>query len=65
MSQRARPRGAPTREDPTDAHEERNIWNQILSDLKKLQEINSRAAEVSQSIVEAEHEISIHDGMTL
>ncbi|KAI9891484.1 MAG: SAGA HAT/Core module component [Vezdaea aestivalis] len=53
----ARPRNAP-RDDAADATEERNLWSQIVGDVRKLQEINTRAAEVSQTIVEEEHDIN-------
>lgn len=43
-----------TKEDPADAHEERNMWNQIVNDLKRLKVIHVRATEVSNSIVEME-----------
>jgi len=43
-----------TKEDPPDAHEERNLWNQIVQDIKRLKTIWTRAAEVSSSIKEME-----------
>lgn len=43
-----------TKEDPADAHEERNMWNQIVNDLKRLKVIHARATEVSSAIVEME-----------
>jgi hypothetical protein len=43
-----------TKEDPADAHEERNMWNQIVNDLKRLKVIHARATEVSNAIVEME-----------
>ncbi|KAI9851155.1 MAG: SAGA HAT/Core module component [Thelocarpon superellum] len=53
MAARSRPRGAPSKDD--DAHEEeRNMWKQIVTDMKKLKTINARAAEVSRLIVESE-----------
>ena len=42
------------KEDPTDAHEERNMWNQIVTDIKKLKQINAKAAEISAQIVAIE-----------
>lgn len=43
-----------TKEDPADAHEERNMWNQIVNDLKRLKVLHARATEVSNAIVETE-----------
>ena len=54
MAARSRPRAAVAKEDPTDAHEERNMWNQIVTDIKKLRQINTKAAEISTQIVETE-----------
>lgn len=54
MAARNRPRGGLVKEDPADAHEERNMWNQIVSDLKRLKGIHARAAEVSAAIVDME-----------
>lgn len=54
MAARNRPRGGPIKEDLTDAHEERNMWNQIVNDLKRLKTIQVRATEVSKNIVEME-----------
>lgn len=54
MAARSRPRGGMTKEDPPDAHEERNLWNQIVQDIKRLKTIWTRAAEVSSSIKEME-----------
>ena len=52
MAARNRPRGVPSKDD--DAHEERNMWKQIVTDMRKLQTLNARAAEVSQLIVDTE-----------
>ncbi|KAI9807818.1 MAG: hypothetical protein M1825_005123 [Sarcosagium campestre] len=52
MAARSRPRGPPQKDD--DAHEERNMWNQFVTDMKKLKTVNARATEVSRLIVEAE-----------
>ena len=41
-----------------DAHEERNMWSQIVTDLKRLKAVHSRAVEVSKAIVEAEEKLS-------
>lgn len=54
MAARSRPRSALVKDDPTDAHEERNMWNQIVTDIKKLKQINGKAAELSAQIVEME-----------
>lgn len=58
MAARNRPRGGPIKEDPADAHEERNMWNQIVNDLKRLKTIQVRATEVSKTIVEMESNMS-------
>ncbi|KAI9871782.1 MAG: SAGA HAT/Core module component [Pleopsidium flavum] len=54
MAARNRPRGGTAKEDSADAHEERNMWNQIVADMKRLKVINARAAEVSISIKDME-----------
>ncbi|KAI9730839.1 MAG: SAGA HAT/Core module component [Cirrosporium novae-zelandiae] len=54
MAVRNRPRGGFPKEELTDAHEERSIWNSILGDLKKLKGLNTKAAEISNKIIEAE-----------
>jgi len=54
MAVRNRPRATLVKEDPTDAHEERNMWNQIVTDIKKLKQINAKAAEISAQIVDVE-----------
>jgi len=59
MAARNRPRAAPVKEDPTDAHEERNMWNQIVTDIKKLKQINAKAAEISAQIVEIESKLGL------
>ncbi|KAI9680692.1 MAG: SAGA HAT/Core module component [Caeruleum heppii] len=56
MANRSRPRGPPTKEDDTH-EEERNMWKEIVGDMKKLKGLNVRAAEVSKLIVEAEDSI--------
>ncbi|KAL9611852.1 MAG: hypothetical protein Q9167_003506 [Letrouitia subvulpina] len=58
MAARNRPRGGPVKEDLADAHEERNMWNQIVNDLKRLKTIQVRATEVSKTIVEMESNMS-------
>ena len=54
MAARNRPRAGVTKDDSADAHEERNMWNQIVADVKKLKQINAKAAEISTQIVELE-----------
>ena len=63
MAARSRPRGGPAKDD--DAHEERNMWNQILSDMKKLKTVHSRAGEVSKLIIDAEEKMSVESGRLL
>ena len=40
-----------------DAHEERNMWNSIVTDIKKLKQINAKAAEISTQVVDIEAKI--------
>ncbi|KAL8825278.1 MAG: hypothetical protein Q9170_007858 [Blastenia crenularia] len=54
MAARNRPRIGPLKDDSVDAHEERNMWNQIVNDLKRLKTLQTRAAEVSKATVEME-----------
>lgn len=54
MAARNRPRAGMAKDDSADAHEERNMWNQIVTDVKKLKQINAKAAEISAQIVELE-----------
>ena len=54
MAARSRPRAGMAKEDPADAHEERNMWNQIVNDLKRLKVIHARATEVSNAIIDTE-----------
>ncbi|KAL8924692.1 MAG: hypothetical protein Q9172_002594 [Xanthocarpia lactea] len=54
MAARNRPRAGPLKDDIADAHEERNMWNQIVNDLKRLKAIQIRATEISKAIVEME-----------
>ncbi|KAI9754598.1 MAG: hypothetical protein M4579_004627 [Chaenotheca gracillima] len=56
MAARNRPRGAAAKED--EVREERNMWNQIVSDMTRLKNVNARAAEVSKLIVETEEKMS-------
>ncbi|KAI9823724.1 MAG: SAGA HAT/Core module component [Thelocarpon impressellum] len=63
MAARSRPRGgAPSKED--DAHEEeRNMWKQIVTDMRKLKAINVRAAEVSKLILDIEEKMGDDDAV--
>ena len=54
MAARNRPRAGNSKDESADAHEERNMWNQILTDIRKLRQINLKAAEISDQIVELE-----------
>ena len=54
MASRNRPRGAFAKDDASDAHEERNMWNQIVMDIKRLKSTHARAAEVAKLQVELE-----------
>lgn len=58
MAARNRPRAGPLKDDSADAHEERNMWNQIVNDLKRLKALQTRAAEVSKTIIEMEGRMS-------
>ena len=42
------------KDDSADAHEERNMWSQIVTDLKRLRTTHARAAEVGKLQVELE-----------
>ena len=61
MAARSRPR-AMMKDD--DAHEERNMWNQILNDLKRCKNINTKAAEITAQIREAEEKAKSENGGT-
>ena len=54
MAARNRPRGAFVKDDLTDAHEERNMWSQIVMDIKRLKTTHARAADVAKLQVEME-----------
>lgn len=60
MAVRSRPRGLPAKDD--DAHEERDMWNRILADMKRLKTVHSRAAEISKFIVDAEEKMVVQSG---
>ena len=64
MAARNRPRAGIAKDDSADAHEERNMWNQIVTDVKKLKQINAKAAELSVQIVELENAIAKVDPET-
>ena len=58
MAARNRPRGGLTKDDPADAHEERNMWNQIVNDVNlRLKPLHARSTEVMKMIVEMESRI--------
>ncbi|KAK3178475.1 hypothetical protein OEA41_000611 [Lepraria neglecta] len=54
MAARNRPRGTFVKDDLTDAHEERNMWSQIVTDIKRLKTTHTRAADVAKLQVEME-----------
>lgn len=54
MAARNRPRGGLPKDDVSDAHEERTMWNTIVNDLRKLKQVHTRAAEVAKLQVELE-----------
>ena len=54
MAARNRPRGALTKDDATDAHEERNMWSQIVTDIKRLRATHAKAAEIAKAQVDME-----------
>ncbi|SLM39683.1 SGF29 tudor-like domain [Lasallia pustulata] len=57
MAARTRPRGPPQKEDAADAHEERNMWTQIVNDLRGLKVINAKAKEIEGQILKMETEM--------
>lgn len=57
MASRNRPRGAFAKDDASDAHEERNMWSQIVTDIKRLRGTHARAAEIAKQQVEMEGKI--------
>ena len=57
MASRNRPRGAFVKDDASDAHEERNMWSQIVTDIKRLRVTHARAAEVAKMQVDLEAKI--------
>lgn len=46
------------KDDSADAHEERNMWSQIVTDLKRLRTTHARAAEVGKLQVELETKLA-------
>ena len=58
MAARNRPRGAFAKDDSADAHEERNMWSQIVTDIKRLKTTHARAAEVGKLQVELEMKLA-------
>jgi hypothetical protein len=61
MAARSRPRQH-QKDDSTDAHEERNLWLQMLADLKKLRTVNQRAIELTTEICKEEERMGDDDG---
>ncbi|KAK4693783.1 SAGA-associated factor 29, partial [Lecanoromycetidae sp. Uapishka_2] len=57
MAARNRPRGVFVKDDLADAHEERNMWSQIVTDIKRLRANHARAAEVAKMQVDLEAKI--------
>ena len=58
MAARNRPRNGLGKDDGSDAHEERTMWNSIVNDLRKLKTIHARAAEIAKQQVELEEKIA-------
>ena len=54
MAARNRPRNGLTKEEATDAHEERNMWSQIVTDIKRLRTTHAKAAEIAKAQVDME-----------
>lgn len=57
MANRNKTRGVFVKDDPTDAHEERNMWIQILTDIRRLRGIHAKAAEIAKMQVDLEAKI--------
>ena len=57
MAARNRPRNGLTKEEATDAHEERNMWSQIVTDIKRLRTTHAKAADVAKAQVDMEAKI--------
>ncbi|KAL9103025.1 MAG: hypothetical protein Q9163_001884 [Psora crenata] len=58
MAARNRPRNGLVKDEASDTHEERAMWNTIVNDLKKLRGIQIRAAEVAKQQVELEGKVA-------
>lgn len=54
MAARNRPRAGLLKDDATDAHEERNMWSQIVTDIKRLKATHAKAADIAKQQVEME-----------
>src|ERR1700753_3907688 len=63
MSARARPRQN-AKEESGDAHEERNIWLAVVTEIKKLRAVNQKASEISTDICQDEEKMTAESGMT-
>ena len=58
MAARNRPRNGLGKDDGSDAHEERTMWNSIVNDLRKLKTLHARASEVAKQQVDLEAKIA-------
>ena len=61
MAARNRPRNGLAKDDSLDAHEERNMWNQIVNDLRKLKGIQARAADIAKQQIDVEARLAKGD----
>lgn len=61
MAARNRPRNGLAKDDALDAHEERNMWNQIVNDLRKLKGIQARAADIAKQQIDLEARLAKGD----
>ena len=58
MAARNRPRNGLVKDEASDTHEERAMWNTIVNDLKKLKTIQMRAIDVAKQQVELEAKLA-------
>ena len=65
MAARNRPRNGLAKDDTLDAHEERNMWNQIVNDLRKLKGIQARAADLAKQQIDVEARMAKGDYLSL
>ncbi|KAL9630379.1 MAG: hypothetical protein Q9164_006447 [Protoblastenia rupestris] len=61
MAARNRPRNGLAKDEASDTHEERAMWNTIVNDLKKLKTIQMRAIDVAKQQVELEAKLARYD----